>query len=109
MLMFEQYNQYYTQCDREDFLKCDILMMNYDDKVSILSILNTFKFNVTNKSSFVIEFSDVEYNRKSNKVSSGKIYMSDDEYYYVYNGRYYKCDQLEGLEKFIKDLHDKVI
>lgn len=120
--LYEEYtneNGYYHKRGYEDndlYIKAPLRMSN-----STLEKIRKFVPNQTYLNYLAYKYDAnsrvLIYNDKSKDVSL-HIYETDDEYFLVYlNKNYdsppsdeiYKCDQLSGLEKLFKDLHENKI
>ena len=118
--LFEEYNQYYTEMDRYGFYDlCRKTLTFSDDEINILS--KEVKVDI-----------DLRYNKEDLKGDNAYIfymptqsidqlfayiYKIPDEWYLLERTRkvwqagtdkyvFYKCDQLDGLIKCIKDDKD---
>ena len=86
-ITFEEYNRF-RPCDfTDDFIKYFKKLEN-NTKINIR--INIHQLNIYKNNSY--DF-----------FSQFFIYVDNDEWYYVNNGynNYYKCDQLDGLIKFL--------
>ena len=122
--LFEEYNQYYNVIEEEKFYDlCGINQENNtltfsDDEINILS-KEVKDINLINNKKYISMYTYITM--KSNIDNTIVIYKIPDEWYlvaYIVHGEvanggrsymYYKCDQIEGLIKFIKDIYDKNI
>jgi hypothetical protein len=116
--LFETFetNDYYQEVSMDEWNYFTPLMITKSNIDKIMKILPCEKMLVPlEKSNCGAEYSYLRY--KGEKI---KIYESEDEYFYVcyfdpnqfaglnlnlrsHGVYYYKCDQFEGLVKFLKD------
>ena len=109
--LFEEYNQYYTEISRlsDDwgiYVSFDKLPFNVDEHKYIMKNLSDIGYsNIYNDDDAIrIRFKPVVLD----------IYKDQDEWFWVARDTpreltFYKCDQLEGLIKCLKDIYDKVV
>ena len=107
--LFEEYNEYYQEISwLEQIVNQPIIFENFDqDEIDVLR--NTFDnltFYLLDGVGYLIRYGS--YNNYSNSKQikySGYIYKLPDEWYICYcDKKYYKCDQMEGLIKLLKDI-----
>ena len=115
--LFEDHNDYYTQISEDEFLSDGILNCDIDIKEGniILSLIKSeFKF-YWDRNNGIVEITGNYYDNDfylCDVVITWTIYPSQDEWFYIrkkiqeseynYYNNYIKCDQFDGLLRYLK-------
>ena len=123
--LFEEYNEYYTEIDEDEYFDSYSVIFNqkefekiktyinnlYGEKITALSIFDKYYnlstdyngINLVNWKPYAISF----HLELKNYIFNIVIRSLKDEWYLVkVDNISYKCDQLEGLKKCLKDIYD---
>ena len=117
--LFETFetNNYYQEISSDEWLivlgntshgrKMDNLLIEIPSNLSkkIISLFKGYDYHLTSKPHVIVVNTGISVNKRQIRIS-----ITEDEWFYVssYNPEtsdetYYKCDQFEGLVKFLKD------
>jgi hypothetical protein len=113
--LFEDHNDYYTQISEDEFNSEEVIQCDIDSRyVSIIKSQIKKEFDLEWSRAGIIEINNVMV--VTRKYDNWIIYQAKDEWFYVkkyaqdimagpYNDfyNYYKCDQIDGLIKYLKD------
>lgn len=107
MLTFENFNNednWYVEVEHEVYKNITRVKFTPFDILAIDKLKEKYKVKTYDNNLF-----ENENNIYFCKIDDELIKKGDDEYFYVkiksgYNSKYYKCDSVEGLEKFLENV-----